>query len=101
MREKPTNTPIINSVYLLCMVVPTCFSITLASSGSVPSAFWEMLNWEAVDRILCMDSTSSDMVRELNILSTTLKLSISQKALGKLPEDGNLMPQHVGDTIHN
>jgi hypothetical protein len=28
-------------------------------------------------------------------------LSISQKTLGTLPEDGNLMPKHVGDTIHN
>jgi hypothetical protein len=28
-------------------------------------------------------------------------LSISQKALGALPEDGNEMPKHVGDTIHN
>jgi hypothetical protein len=27
------------------MVAPTCFGITLPSSGSVPSAFWEMLNW--------------------------------------------------------
>jgi hypothetical protein len=34
------------------MVVSTCFGITLPSSGSVPSAFWEMLNWGAVDRIL-------------------------------------------------
>jgi hypothetical protein len=36
------------------MVAPTCFSITLPSSGSIPSAFWEMLNWGAVDRILWM-----------------------------------------------
>jgi hypothetical protein len=36
-----------------------------------------------------------------NILSTAPQLSISQKALGTLPEDGNLMPKHVGDTIHN
>jgi hypothetical protein len=28
-------------------------------------------------------------------------LSISQKALGTLPEDGNVMPRHVGATIHN
>jgi hypothetical protein len=27
-------------------------------------------------------------------------LSISQKALGTLPEDGNVMPKHVGATIH-
>jgi hypothetical protein len=36
------------------MVAPTCFGITLPSSGSVPSAFWEKLNWGAVDRILWM-----------------------------------------------
>jgi hypothetical protein len=39
MREKPTNTTIIHSVYLLCVVDPTCFGIALPSSGSVPSAF--------------------------------------------------------------
>jgi hypothetical protein len=36
-----------------------------------------------------------------NILSTAPQLSVSQKALGTLPEDGNVMPKHVGDTIHN
>jgi hypothetical protein len=28
-------------------------------------------------------------------------LNISQKALGTLPEDGNVIPKHVGTTIHN
>jgi hypothetical protein len=28
-------------------------------------------------------------------------LSISQKALGTLPEDVNTMSKHVGDTVHN
>jgi hypothetical protein len=36
-----------------------------------------------------------------NILSTALQLSISQKALGTLPEDGNIIQKHVGDTSHN
>src|SRR5215510_4073026 len=36
-----------------------------------------------------------------NILSTAPQLRISQKALGTLPEDGNVMPKHVGATIHN
>jgi hypothetical protein len=36
-----------------------------------------------------------------NILSTAPQLSISQKALGTLPENGNVLPKHVGDTIHN
>jgi hypothetical protein len=35
-----------------------------------------------------------------NILSTASQLSISQMALGTFPEDGNVMPKHVGD-IHN
>jgi hypothetical protein len=36
-----------------------------------------------------------------NILSTAPQLSISQTALGTFPEDGNVMPKHVGATIHN
>jgi hypothetical protein len=28
-------------------------------------------------------------------------LSISQKALGTLPDDGNVMPKHVEATTHN
>jgi hypothetical protein len=35
-----------------------------------------------------------------NILSTAPQLSISQKALGTLPDDGNVMPKHVGATIN-
>jgi hypothetical protein len=42
---------------------------------------------------------SSDVVR--GDLSTTPRLSISQKALGTLPEDGNVISKHVGATIHN
>jgi hypothetical protein len=69
-----------------------------------PSAFWDMLNW-AVDRILWMGVLFSDVVRAhtpiQNILSTAPQLSISQKALGTLPEDGNVMQKHVAATIHN
>jgi hypothetical protein len=36
-----------------------------------------------------------------NILSTAPQLTISQKALETLPEDGNVMPKHVGDNVHN
>jgi hypothetical protein len=36
-----------------------------------------------------------------NILSTASQLSTSQKVLGTLPEVGNVMPKHVGHTIHN
>jgi hypothetical protein len=36
-----------------------------------------------------------------NILSTAAQLSVCQKALGTLPEEGNVMPKHVGATIYN
>jgi hypothetical protein len=36
-----------------------------------------------------------------NILLTAPQLRISQKGLGTLPEDGNVMPKHVGATVHN
>jgi hypothetical protein len=36
-----------------------------------------------------------------NILSTAPQLSISQKALETLPENGNVTPKHVGNTIDN
>jgi hypothetical protein len=36
-----------------------------------------------------------------NILSTATQLSISQKTLGTLPEDGKIMLKHVVSTVHN
>jgi hypothetical protein len=36
-----------------------------------------------------------------NVLSTAPQLSFSQKTLGTLPEDGNVMPKLVGATIQN
>jgi hypothetical protein len=62
--------------------------------------------------LVCLKSSvSSDVVRAHhvtrhntsihNILSTAPQFGISQKALGKLPEDDNVMPKHVGDTVHN
>jgi hypothetical protein len=42
----------------------------------------------------------SDVVRG-DLRSTAPQLSISQKALGTLPEHGNVIPKHVGATIHN
>jgi hypothetical protein len=45
------------------MVAPTCFDITLPSSGIVPSAFWEKLNWGAVDIILWMGVLCSNVAR--------------------------------------
>jgi hypothetical protein len=44
---------------------------------------------------------SSDVVRGDLRLSTAPQLSISQKALGTLLEDGNVVPKHVGATVCN
>jgi hypothetical protein len=65
---------------LIIMVAPTCFGITLRSSGSVSSAFWEMLIWGAVDRILWMGV----LCLVTWCACTASDLSISQKALGTL-----------------
>jgi hypothetical protein len=43
---------------------------------------------------------SSDVVCG-DLRSTAPQLSISQKALRTLSEDGNVMPKHVGATKHN
>jgi hypothetical protein len=56
--------------------------------------------------LLIMYGTSSDVVHMHNmpihnILPTAPQLSISQNALGTLPEDGNVVPKHEGGTKHN
>jgi hypothetical protein len=43
---------------------------------------------------------SSGVVRGY-LVWIALQFSISQKALGTPPEDSNVMPKHVGATIHN
>jgi hypothetical protein len=64
------------------MVAPTCFGIKLSS--------------EIATHHVTRHNTPIH-----NILSTAPQLSISQKAIGTLSEDGNVMPKHVGATIHN
>src|SRR5215475_12030618 len=49
----------------------------------------------------CAERTTSLDTTRHNILSTASQLSISQKALETLPEDGNVMPKHAEATIHN
>jgi hypothetical protein len=46
------------------------------------------------------DDLRFEIATHRNILSTAPQLSISQKALGTFPEDGNVMPKH-GATIHS
>jgi hypothetical protein len=56
------------------------------------------------ERVMFSDVVRSDLTHHVtrhNILSTAPQLSISQKTLGTLPEDGNVMPKHVEAIIHN
>jgi hypothetical protein len=64
------------------MVAPTCFSITLPT------------------QIATHHATRHNMPIR-NILSTAPQLSTSLRALGTLPEDGNVLQKYVGATIHN
>jgi hypothetical protein len=67
------------------MASPTCFGIICHPQGS------EIATHHATKHNMPIHS----------ILLTAPQLSISQKALGTVPEDGNVIPKHVGDTIHN
>src|SRR5215470_16763943 len=64
----------------------------------------EYCGWAFVSSdVVRMCTTSLDTTRHNihNILSTAPQLSISQKTLGTLPDDGNVMPKRVGASIHN
>jgi hypothetical protein len=43
MHEKPTNTPIIDSVYYSCMVAPTYFGITFTIFREHSTIFYRLL----------------------------------------------------------
>jgi hypothetical protein len=96
--------------HLLCTL---CLSLCLNSGSRDVPAFCiyvrgapSAVNTGAGYSEILVCVVSSDVVTRHNtpihnILSTVPQLSISQKALGTLPEDGNVMPKHVGATIHN
>src|SRR5215475_12362699 len=112
MREKPTNTPIIiqfiNYVwYLLHVLALHCH---LQGGFLMPSerCSIEKQSREFVDGCVVSSDvvcTAHHVTRHYmpihNILSTASQLSISQKALETLPEDGNVMPKHAEATTHN
>jgi hypothetical protein len=80
------------------MVSPTCFGITLPFSGSVPSAFWQMLNWGAVDRILWMGALYT--VTAFFCVTTQRVLAIPYQCFGttyrsrKAGRNYNYAPRH-------
>jgi hypothetical protein len=79
--------------YLLSLLIVYGSSYMLrhfiASSGSVPNA-------QIATHHVTRHNTPIH-----NILSTAPQLSISHRALGTLPEAGNVMSKHVGATIYN
>jgi hypothetical protein len=89
------------------MVAPTCFGITLPPSGSVPSASdrcsieEQSIEYCAWQSQIATHHVTIHITPIHQVLSTAPQLGICQKALGKLPEDGNVMPERVGATVHN
>jgi hypothetical protein len=79
MHEKPTNTPIIHCLFIM---YGNCYMFR---------------HWIAI----ATHHVTKHNTPIHNILSTAPQLGICQKALGTLPEDGNVMPKHVGATLHN
>jgi hypothetical protein len=72
------------------MVAPTCFGITLPFQGA----------FLVTSQIATPHVTRHNTLIH-NILSTAPQLIISQKTLGTLPENGNIMLKLLGATIHN
>jgi hypothetical protein len=65
----------------------------------INNIYTKHLKWSTCGKTVRDESTRHNMPIH-SILSTAPQLSISQMALGTLPEDGNVMPKHVGATIH-
>jgi hypothetical protein len=54
------------------------------------------------NNLMCEKATNTPNIHSVYQLCIVApQLSISQKALGTLPEDSNVMTKHVGATIHN
>jgi hypothetical protein len=84
------------------MVATTCFGITLHPQGVFLVPF-ERCSIEKQTWLMAIAThhVTGHNTPIRNILSTAPQLSLSQKARGTLLEDDNVMPKHVGDTIHN
>jgi hypothetical protein len=61
----------------------------------------QMLKGVVSSFLLCAHHATRHITPIHYIPLTAPQLSISQKALGMLPDDGNVMPIHVAATMHN
>jgi hypothetical protein len=106
MREKPTNTLIIHSVFLIMYGSSYMFRHYIAilkerSKCLLKDAQLRSSRWNIVDgRVVSTEVVRAHHVTRPNILSTAPHLSIFQKALRPLPEDGNVMPKRVRQLIN-
>jgi hypothetical protein len=83
-----------------CSVLWTCadYDLPRVASCRVPR---QLATWDGLCLVTwCVHLVTRHNTPIHNILLTAPQLSISQKALGMLPEDCNVMPKHVGATIH-
>jgi hypothetical protein len=78
----------------ICFVNPLLMCLVLTTLDAKERHGMRLVTW-------CVHHVTRHILPIHNILSTAPQLSISQKALVTLPEVGNVMPKHVGDTIHN
>jgi hypothetical protein len=73
-----------------------------SESCSIEKQSTEYCGWACcVNDVLSTHHVTKHNTPIHNILSTAPQLSISQKALERLPKDCNVMPKHVGATIYN
>src|SRR5215510_1868836 len=111
MREKPTNTPIIHSVYYVWYLLHvSALHCHLQGAFLVPS---ERCSIEEQSIEYCgWASCILDVVRGAHHVTrhntqhpqySTDSSSVEHLSEGTrtLPENGNVMPKHVGATIHN
>jgi hypothetical protein len=64
--------------------------------NNIVMTFWVIVCWPCLRWYIHGKKISKTKLYKFRIY-----LSISRKALGTLPGDGNVMPKHVGATIHN
>src|SRR5215471_16310747 len=86
---------------LIAELNPICHLLALLGGATVVVVSRLRVNYLQQDNWLRNSHVTRHNTPIHNILSTAPQFSISQKALGTLPEDGNVMPKHVGATIHN
>jgi hypothetical protein len=87
-------------------VSPLKFEITIkicVKSQQIPQLFIQFINYVCwLLHVLALHChPQGEFLVPSERCSIATQFSISQKALGTLHEDGNVMPKHVGTTIHD